>query len=159
MAIEYSFITRWKTEAPIEHVWDAIRLSLEWPSWWKDFMAVKELEPGDELGIGSIRRYTLRSPTLYTLSFDLLLTERQEYQLLSGKATGELAGTGIWHFSTREGFTFVECHWTVKTTRRWMNMFAFILKPAFQYNHRLSMKRGARYLSGKLGKPVVDISH
>src|ERR1039457_5516743 len=98
MAIEYSFTTKWKTTAPIHDAWEAIRLSLEWPKWWKSFVSVTESEPGDELGIGSIRRYTLQSPTHYKLTFDLLLTERIENKLLKGEASGELAGTGIWHF-------------------------------------------------------------
>jgi hypothetical protein len=158
MPVKYSFITKWKTAAPIQDVWDAIRLSLEWPAWWKDFISVQELEPGDELGVGSIRRYTLKSPTTYRLTFDILLNERIEHKRLSGKASGELEGSGDWYFEVKDGSTFIECHWHVHTTKPWMNAFAFILRPAFQYNHKLSMKRGARYLSEKLGVPVTDIS-
>ena len=158
MAIEYSFTTRWKTGAPLHDVWDAVRLSLEWPQWWKSFTSVTEIEPGDANSIGSIRRYTLKSPTSYKLTFDMLLTDRNECKVLSGKATGELEGTGTWKFSERNGITYIECLWNVKTTRAWMNLFAFILRPAFEYNHRLVMKNGARYLEKKLGVPVADIS-
>lgn len=158
MAIEYSFITKWKTSAPVHEVWETIRLSLEWPQWWKSFISVIELEPGDEMGIGSIRRYTLKSPTQYKLTFDLLLTDRVENKLLKGVASGELAGEGIWHFRVLDGITYIECHWNVRTTKVWMNALAFILRPAFQYNHRLVMKKGAKYLEKKIGAPVTDIS-
>jgi len=158
MAIEYSFITRWKTAAPIHEVWETIRLSLEWPEWWKSFVSVKELAPGDEMGIDSIRRYTLQSPTRYKLTFDLLLTDRVEHKLLKGVASGDLAGEGIWHFQVLDNMTFVECHWNVKTTKAWMNALAFILKPAFQFNHRMVMKKGAKYLEKRLNTPVTDIS-
>ena len=158
MAIEYSFITHWKTTAPIHLAWETIRLSLEWPEWWKSFISVTELQPGNDMGIGSIRRYTLQSPTKYKLTFDLLLTERIEHKLLKGIASGELAGEGIWHFREEDGFTFIECHWKVKTTKAWMNALAFILKPAFQFNHKLVMKKGAKYLDKRLGYPVLDIS-
>jgi hypothetical protein len=158
MAIEYSFTTKWKTTAPIHDVWEAIRLSLYWPKWWKSFVSVIELEHGDDRGIGSIRRYTLKSPSHYTLSFDMLLTDREEYKLLSGKATGELEGTGTWHFYEQDGMTWIECHWNVKTTKAWMNALAFILRPAFSYNHRMVMKKGAQFLAKKLNTPVFDIS-
>ena len=158
MPIEYSFSTKWKTTANIQNVWDAIRLSLEWPVWWKSFNSVIEITPGDEMGIGSIRRYTLRSPAHYKLTFDFLLTDRIEHKLLSGKASGELEGSGFWHFNVNDGITYIECQWNVKTTRAWMNTFAFLLKPAFKYNHRLVMKKGAQYLEKKLGVPVDAIS-
>ena len=97
MAIAYSFTTKWETDAPVGDVWEAIRNSLDWPRWWKSFISVTETTPGDSLGIGSVRKYTLQSPTRYKLSFDMLLTDRIEHKLLAGKATGELAGTGTWH--------------------------------------------------------------
>ena len=158
MAIAYSFTTEWETTASIADVWEAIRNSLEWPQWWKSFISVTETIPGDELGIGSVRKYTLQSPTSYKLTFDMLLTDRVEYKLLSGKADGELAGTGTWHFDVRNGKTYIECRWNVSTTKAWMNALAFILKPAFQYNHRKVMKDGAKYLEKRLGAPVTDIS-
>jgi hypothetical protein len=158
MAIEYSFTTRWKTAAPIHEAWEAIRLSLEWPQWWKSFTSVVELKPGNEMGIGSIRRYTLQSPTKYKLSFDLLLTDRIEHRALKGTASGDLAGTGTWRFEEKDGLTYIECQWNVKTTKAWMNLLAFILKPAFKYNHSLVMKKGAKYLSNRLGVEVTDIS-
>lgn len=158
MAIEYSFTTKWETSAPIHDVWETIRLSLEWPQWWKSFVSVTEIVPGDDRGIGSLRRYTLQSPTRYKLTFDLLLTDRIEHKLLSGKAEGELAGTGIWHFDVKNSITCIECQWNVRTTKAWMNALAFLLKPAFQYNHRLVMKNGAGYLAQRLGVPVKDVS-
>ncbi|MCW3123460.1 MAG: polyketide cyclase [Flavipsychrobacter sp.] len=158
MAIEYSFTTKWETTAPVADAWEAIRNSLDWPLWWKSFVSVTETKGGDDRGIGSIRTYTLKSPTGYKLSFDMLLTDRVDHKLLSGKATGELAGTGTWHFNVRDNKTYIECKWNVATTKAWMNMLAFILRPAFEYNHRMVMKKGAKYLEGKLGMPVNDIS-
>lgn len=157
MAIAYSFTTKWETNAPVGDVWEAIRNSLDWPKWWKSFISVTETTPGDAQGIGSVRKYTLQSPTRYKLTFDMLLTDRIEHKLLAGKATGELAGTGTWHFDTRNGKTYIECQWNVATTKAWMNIFAFLLKPAFQYNHRKVMKDGAKYLEQRLGAPVSDI--
>jgi uncharacterized membrane protein len=158
MPIQYSFVTRWKTNAPHTDVWEVIKDSLDWPRWWKSFTSVTELSPGDEQNIGSIRRYTLKSPTGYKLTFDLELLERKEYKRLHGKASGELQGSGTWTITEYNGETYIECLWHVQTTKKWMNALAFMLKPAFMYNHQLVMKKGAKYLSAKLGVPVHDVS-
>ncbi|MBC7554266.1 MAG: polyketide cyclase [Taibaiella sp.] len=158
MDTNYSFVSVWKTYVPLAKVWEIINYSLHWPLWWKDFTVVKEIKEGDEYGVGSIRRYTVQSPAIYQLTFDLELTRRIDYQLLSGKATGELEGTGLWQFREKNGATYIECHWDVKTKKTWMNIFAFILRPAFIYNHRLIMKKGAGYLAGRSGAEVEVIN-
>ena len=158
MATEYSFITKWKTTAPIEDAWDAIRLSLEWPGWWPCFEKVTEKSPGDVNSIGSIRQYTLKSPTGYRITFDLTLTDHVEHKLLAGTSSGELEGTGNWLFEVKNGVVYIDYLWKVRTQKTWMNAFAFILKPAFVWNHRIVMKNGARFLAKKLGHPVNDIT-
>ena len=127
-----------------------------WPLWWKDVKEVKEIIKGDEEGIGSMRTYTLISPLGYKLSFNLLLTERTEYQLLKGEASGDLKGTGAWHFTSSADICFVECHWKVATTIPWMNFMGFFLRPVFQYNHSLVMKSGARCLARKLNAVLIS---
>jgi hypothetical protein len=155
MAAQYLFITDWYIRAPLQQVWDAIYLSEEWPQWWDSVLSVTETVKGDERGIGSVRIYKLQSPVLYTLSFSLTLTERIEYKLLKGSASGDLKGIGAWRFEENNGITHVQCEWNVSTTVWWMNLFAFMLKPAFSYNHRLVMKRGAKCLAKKLNAELV----
>ncbi|OJW80959.1 MAG: hypothetical protein BGO69_19955 [Bacteroidetes bacterium 46-16] len=155
MPENYSFTTHWYVNAPLKDVWELIYKSEEWPKWWNGVLSVTETEKGDERGIGSIRIYRLRSPMLYTLSFRLLLTQREEYKHLAGNASGELEGEGAWHFDTGEGVTHVRCHWNVHTNIKWMNTFAFLLKPVFMFNHRLVMKQGAKCLAKKLGTTVI----
>lgn len=158
MAVPYSFITRWETSASINDVWLVIQDSLSWPQWWPYFITVSEVKHGNEYGVGSVRRYTLKSPAAYTLTFDLELTRIVEHSLLSGKASGELEGTGIWQFATQGGKTIIECHWNVHTNKAWMNMFAFILRPMFEYNHKLVMLQGAESLAVRLGKEVIVVN-
>lgn len=150
MARIYSFQTDWLFNAPVNKVWEAIYLSEDWPKWWKGVLSVEEIVKGDELGIGSIRLYKMRSPMFYTLSFNMELTDRIEYQLLKGNASGELEGTGSWHFREEEGMTHVHYEWKVSTNKAWMNYLSFILKPLFEYNHDTVMKWGAESLARKL---------
>lgn len=155
MPENYSFTTNWYVKAPLEQVWEAIYKSEDWPQWWKGVVSVKETEKGDERGIGSIREYRIKSPMHYTLFFRLLLTDREEYKYLSGNASGELEGVGAWHFSREGDQTHVQCEWNVHTNIKWMNSFAFLLKPVFRFNHSMVMKWGAKSLAKKLGVEVL----
>lgn len=147
---QYSFTTNWQFKAPLEKVWQIIYESEQWADWWKDVESVVELEKGDENGIGSIRKYTLKSPTGYKLSFNLLLTERKDFELLKGNAIGDLVGTGAWYFQEKGDLTIVRCEWRVATTKKWMNTFAFILAPIFSFNHKWVMRHGKKSLTKKL---------
>jgi hypothetical protein len=158
MPEKYLFTTTWKIEAPLKDVWDAIYYSEEWPAWWKDFKSVTEIENGDHQNIGSIRVYKLKSPLIYTLSFNLLLTKRADLQYLEGKASGDLEGTGSWAFKEIDGITEVHCTWHVATNISWMNAFAFLLKPLFRYNHGLVMKNGAKALAKRLNVPLIEVT-
>lgn len=154
MPTPYTFVTRWQTTAPITDVWQVITDSLSWPQWWSDFQDVQDIRQGDSHGLGSIRRYTLRSPFGYRLSFDLQVNDIKEPSLIAGQASGDLEGTGIWRLDAENGQTRIECHWKVHTTKPWMNMLAFILKPVFIYNHKKVMANGARNFAEKLGCEV-----
>ncbi|MBS1589621.1 MAG: SRPBCC family protein [Bacteroidetes bacterium] len=138
----YQFTTVWEVEAPPEAVWDAIYFSLNWPKWWKDVISVDELVEGNEDGIGSIRRYVLKSPMFYKLSFDLKLTHNTKYQFLSGTVSGQLSGVGSWAFTQEGVITKATCIWHVSTQLKWMHRLNFLLAPIFRYNHKLVMEHG-----------------
>lgn len=151
----YSFSTKWIINAPLLDVWNAIYYSTEWPMWWKGVTRVTELNKGDEQGIGSIRTYTLSSPMAYQLSFQLLVTEHIHLQKLKGIASGDLEGTGTWHFEENNNTTIVVCEWEVATTIPWMNYFAFVLAPIFSFNHKKVMQWGAKSLAKKLNATLI----
>jgi uncharacterized protein YndB with AHSA1/START domain len=150
MPTQYSFVTNWEINTPVNQVWDAIYNSTDWSNWWKGVVAVKEINAGDENGIGSIRAYTWKSALPYQLTFSMKLTEMETYKKLAGVAFGELEGNGTWVFEEKEGVTIVTYYWNVFTNKPWMNWFSFILKPAFQYNHDIVMKWGEECLKKKL---------
>lgn len=155
---QYAFISKWLVDAPVETVWESIYESEQWPQWWKGVIQVTETLKGDENGIGSIRQYKMRSPMLYTLSFNIVLNERTDYVKLVGIASGELAGTGAWYFEAQGTKTLVQCHWHVSTTIWWMNMFSLLLRSLFEYNHAAVMRNGAISLAKKLNTQVEIIS-
>src|SRR3954462_13397181 len=81
---DYRFLTTWCLDAPIQPVWDAIHASERWPQWWKGVERVTEVQPGDELGVGGIRRYTWRSRLPYQLEFDMRVTRAEPPYFLEG---------------------------------------------------------------------------
>lgn len=153
---QYSFYTRWQLCASIKDVWTAIHDSKKWPTWWKSIKKVDEIIEGGENDIGNLRAYTIVSPISYELNFNLELTQIKKYELLQGEATGDLVGTGAWHFHEENGITNVTCEWHVATTIKWMNTFSFLLSPLFSYNHKLVMERGAKSLAKKMNCKLVS---
>ncbi len=65
----YEFTTIWRIQAPLEKVWNEIYHTEHWPDWWKGVIAVEESRKGDDLGVGSIRKYTWRTKLPYELIF------------------------------------------------------------------------------------------
>jgi Polyketide cyclase / dehydrase and lipid transport len=148
----YSFVTTWRLEAPIDRVYEAVRDSLAWPSWWPAVTAVEELEPGSPgTGVGNVRRYTFKGALPYTLAFDLRVEHVEAPRVLAGRASGELAGTGVWTLSEEGATTVARYDWNVSTTRWWMNLLAPVAAPIFRRNHDFVMTSGAKGLCTLLG--------
>ena len=152
----YKFITQWRIKAPLIDVWYAIYNSEEWPFWWKGVKDVSVIRENDVDGINGIKKYTWKSILPYTLSFKMRLVKKEDFELLSGMAFGELEGDGTWYFSEENGVTKVQYNWNVKTNKAWMNYFAFALKPLFKLNHDVVMKWGAQGLAKKLDAELIS---
>ena len=58
---EYAFLTTWTFDLPIRRVWEAIDRPTDWPVWWEG-LSVVEISEG-------VRRFTLKAPFGYSLSF------------------------------------------------------------------------------------------
>ena len=148
---EYSFVSEWHIEAPIERVFDALVQSEDWPRWWPSVRAVEELQPGDERRVGNVRRYTFRGSIPYSLTFDMRTTRVEPPRILHGAAVGQLEGEGRWYLEPAGAGTHVRYEWDVRTNRRWMNALAPVLRPLFVWNHDRLMSEGERGLRRYLG--------
>ena len=156
---EYRFVTIWRVSAPVREVYQAIYHSSRWPSWWKGIETVVALEPGDELGVGSLQRYTWKSRLPYRLTFDMRITRVEPLIALEGVASGELAGMGRWEFSEEGPVTTVCYKWFVRTNKRWMNWLAPIARPLFKWNHDMVMRDGALGLARMLNARLITVAH
>jgi uncharacterized protein YndB with AHSA1/START domain len=153
----YRFLTTWLLAAPRERIFQEIWDSERWPSWWPGVESVVELEPGDEEGVGSLGRYVWKSRLPYRLTFDTRVTRVERPRYLEGEATGELAGTGRWRLFEQDGVTAVVYEWDVRTTSRWMNLLAPVVRPVFGWNHDAVMRWGGEGLARRLGAPLLTV--
>ncbi|HEX7971410.1 MAG TPA: SRPBCC family protein [Thiobacillus sp.] len=157
--MEYRFVTRWRIEAPIEAVCEAISHSLDWPQWWRNVERVEELDPGDARGIGSVRRYTWRGRLPYRLTFDLCVTHAEWLTVVEGIASGDVEGRGRWHFTTDGTVTSVCLDWQVHSTSAWMNLLARCARPLFKWNHDGIMRHGGEALARMLNARLIEVAH
>ncbi|HEV8592146.1 MAG TPA: SRPBCC family protein [Pyrinomonadaceae bacterium] len=151
---DYEFITVWQIDAPIADVWREIKDTTSWPEWWRGVIRVVELKQGDDDGLGSIHRSTWRSALPYTLKFDSEIIRIDEMRLIEARAFGELEGHGLWLFFANGNETRVQYNWTVKTTKKWMNLVAPLARPFFRWNHDTIMSWGEAGLKKRLKEPT-----
>src|SRR5690348_8732224 len=116
----YSFVTRWRVEAPIDAVWDALYEAEAYPTWWRAVLAVTKVSQGEPDGVGRTDRFVWKAPLGYRLRFELRLTTIDRPNRLGGVAGGDLEGTGDWTLRTADGATDVRYDWNVRTSRAWM---------------------------------------
>src|SRR4051794_24364552 len=86
---QYRFLTTWIFDAPIERVWERLDDPGHWPDWWRGVEKTEVLSDDHW-------RSTWRSFLPYTLSFEFEIDRRERPYVLGGRASGELAGTGVW---------------------------------------------------------------
>lgn len=146
----YRFLTTWLLDAPRERVWDVLHDARAWPDWWR---GVERMEVE-----GDLWRSTWRSVLPYSLAFDFEIVREEAPTFLEGRATGELAGTGVWRlYEGREG-TASTWQWEVATTAPWMNALGPLARPAFEWNHARIMRAGAEGIARRLGCRLVAAS-
>lgn len=157
--MEYSFVTVWYIEAPIEAVCGVIYHSLSWPQWWRNVESVEELAPGNARGLGCVRRYTWRGRLPYRLTFDIRVIHFVPLAAIEGIASGDVEGKGRWSFTAEGAVTIVRYEWQVRTTPVWMNLLALVARPFIEWNHNAVMQQGGEALARKLNARLLEIAH
>lgn len=156
----YRFVTRWRLEAPIDRVYQALSHPAQWPRWWPGLVDVEPLARGDRRGIGRSYRYTWQSRLGYRLRFAIRVTRVRAPTLIEAEARGDLEGVGRWELSETGDGTEVRYHWQVRTRRPWMNLLAPLARPLFTWSHHAVMRRGgiglADFLRVRLLASVPD---
>ncbi len=126
-----------------------------WPEWWPGVESVAELDPGDERQVGSRYRVRWRSATRYGVEFEFSVDEVREPAGMSGRASGDLEGTGKWRLFDDDGVTAVTYAWEVRAARAWMRALGPLARPVFRRNHDRLMAAGGRGLAQRLGTRLL----
>jgi hypothetical protein len=163
MPAEYSFVSRWSVPADADRVWRETVRMLTTPSgdgapdptgpgttWWPGVRvedAPASLEPGATLFL------TVRSPLGYRLRVRLTVDDVGPGRTLAASSAGDLRGRGrVSVEPDGDAASVVVFHWDVVTERRWMNTWAWALRPAFEGAHAHVMRAGERGLRTELAR-------
>ena len=145
MSSHYEFHSRWLIPTDLAIVEAIILDSKRWRVWWPDIIRVEgEPVPGY---VGARYQVTWRSVVGYTLDLAIIVTGYTEGEQMTFDSSGDLDGHGTFMLSQLPSQpTEIAISWSVTTTKRWMNLFAPVLRPFFAWNHRLLMSRGEKGL-------------
>lgn len=144
---DHTWTSTWHIAAPLPVVWQAILHPEEWPRWWPFVAEVQLLKPGNEDGVGALRRFTWNTRLPYRIHIVMEARAVEHHRLLAARATGDVRGLGIWRFSAVGCSTRLEYQWHIKLDRPWMRWLAPVATPLFKWNHDRVMDAGAAGLA------------
>jgi hypothetical protein len=157
---DYHFVTTWSIRATPDEIsailGDAPSLARWWPS---VYLAVRELEPGDERGVGKRVELWTKGFLPYTLRWRFRVTESQPPTGFRLEAEGDFVGHGIWTLTPLAGpdapggpLTSVTYDWTVIAEKGILKRLSLVMRPIFAANHRWAMARGEESLRLELAR-------
>ncbi|NWJ48487.1 MAG: polyketide cyclase [Chloroflexi bacterium] len=148
---EYHFISHWRVESTLEEVSAVIGNGLDLVRWWPAvYLEVKELEKGDEKGIGKVIDLYTKGWLPYTLRWRFKVTESHAPHGFSIEAKGDFVGRGIWTFAQDGKYVNIIYDWKIQAEKPLLKYFSFVMKPIFAANHRWAMQKGEESLKLEL---------
>lgn len=150
---DYHFVTRWRLRGTCAEVADVLSDAEGLVHWWPSvYLAVRELEPGDERGVGKVVALHTRGRLPYTLRWQFRVTEVDHPRGFALDAWGDFVGTGRWTFVQDGPWVEIEYDWRIRADKPLLRYLSFLLKPVFSANHRWAMDRGAESLARELAR-------
>jgi hypothetical protein len=150
---QYHFITTWRVKATLQDVNDIIGNAPDLPRWWPAvYLEVKELEQGDEHGIGKVVDLYTKGWLPYTLRWQFRVTESRYPHGFALEAWGDFVGCGIWTFEEDGACVNITYDWSIRADKPLLRYFSFIMKPIFSANHRWAMQKGLESLQLELAR-------
>jgi uncharacterized protein YndB with AHSA1/START domain len=151
----YAFLSLWVIDAPIDEVWEVISNADEYPSWWRYVDYTREIEHGDDDGVGQKVRSKWSSALPYGFEFETEVARIEKPTTIELVSHGELEGSGTWELSTTHAGTAVRYYWRVRTTRLLMDLLGPVARPAFAWNHAVIMRAGGEGLAQRLSSQLI----
>jgi hypothetical protein len=144
---DYQFFTEWRVAGTIEEVKDVLGDAEALPRWWPSvYLSVEERERGTPDGLGRTVELHTKGWLPYTLRWTLRITEPLTDEGFALEATGDLVGTGRWTFAQDGPEVVITYDWRISATKPLLRRLAWLLRPAFEANHRWAMQKGEESL-------------
>lgn len=149
---DYHFITIWRIPADVQAVADILTDGDSLERWWPSvYLGVRELEPGDERGLGKVIDLYTKGWLPYTLRWRFRVSEiRDDGFTIS--AEGDFVGRGIWTFAQDGPDAVVTYDWKIRAEKPLLRTLSPLLKPIFSANHEWAMRQGERSLRLELAR-------
>ena len=153
MLNKYHFITHWRVPGTVQEISDVLGEPEDLTRWWPSvYIDVKELEPGDDHGIGKRVRLLTRGWLPYTLTWEFRVIDSREPYGYTLAASGDFNGQGIWTFEQDGTHVSITYDWRVRADKPILRYLSFIFKPIFAANHRWTMAQGEESLRKELAR-------
>jgi hypothetical protein len=148
---EYAFVTHWRVEGTCGEVADILGDPTTLPRWWPSvYLAVEEVRPPDERGLGRRVRLHTKGWLPYTLEWELEVVESRYPRGFTIAATGDFDGRGVWTFEQDGRFVNITYDWRLRAEKPLLRTLSFAMKPLFEGNHRWAMEQGEESLKLEL---------
>ena len=152
-ANDYHFTTHWRVEGTVEEVSDVLGNATDLTRWWPSvYLAVNQLDPGAENGVGRVVELRTKGWLPYTLHWFFRVTESRRPYGFSLEAWGDFEGFGVWTFVEDDPNVNITYDWKIRAEKPLLRYFSFLLKPIFSANHRWAMARGEESLRAELAR-------
>ena len=152
-AHDYHFVTRWRFDATVGEVAEALSDPTQLPRWWPSvYLQVKELLKGDARGVGKVVRLYTKGYLPYTLRWTFRVIESDYPDGFAIEAWGDFDGHGVWRLRAEGASTVVTYDWKIRANKRLLRWLSFAMKPLFAANHEWAMRMGERSLALELAR-------
>lgn len=147
----YCFVTVWRVPGTIAEVRGVLSDSASLPRWWPAvYFDVVPVADGEPDGVGRTVEVFTTGWLPYTLRWTLRITETMTDAGFALAAVGDLVGEGRWTFAQEGPEVVITYDWQVRAAKPLLARLNWLLRPAFEANHRWAMARGEQSLALEL---------
>ena len=143
--MRFRFERTFTITAPREAVYDAIRETQDWPTWWPAMRSVERVDDDPRR-----ERFEVRAPFGYVVSGRGRWVEAERPRLAVVRLEGDLEGTGTLRLDADGTGTQIHSVLDVVADPAWIRVAGPVLRPFLRWNHDRVMDAAVAGLRHKL---------
>ena len=151
MTADYEFRTVWRVPGTVDEVMNVLVDVAALPEWWPSvYLDARVVADGAADGVGATSEFHTKGWLPYTLRWQATVVGQVNASGFSLTAAGDLNGTGQWSLVQDGPEVEITYDWRVRAAKPVIRRLSWLLKPAFEANHRWAMARGEESLKLEL---------